>query len=679
MASPEKIAPLLPETLPEDFSDWDGEASAMPVPGEWKASEDAHSFGVTAKPPGQSAEYNAILESLRGKPRASVSASPAPILVKQQRDLIDWDREDSPAAPPENRNEWEARETAHSFGKSRKPLGLPADRDAMLESLLDTPRAAVSGSPAPVLIRQQSDLIDWDREESLAAPPENRNEWEASEDAHSFGVTAKPTGQSAEYNAILESLRGKPRASVSASPAPVLVKQQRDLIDWDSEESPAAPPADRSEWEAWESGHSVGKSPKPPGQSADRDAKLPPVADRAHVSGSGSVAPVSLKPKKPTSRPVDGSPSQASHSPERNASNSGHLEGVQGGFLSTKKPLEERGSGHTGSDSAVAASRTTNKVPVVPSSPNAASTDGPSNSPELAAPLGSEAGAVLFQMFRPKNIAVKEERKTATKKSPRKKWITVSAICACGILLSLKLMTPLFHHAPMTSFHHGAMSVAKPSVQPPPGASDAQLKTNTPAPPAREPLTLVALPATSERQQATDRQPAKEDAGTILSLAQTKMMNDQLAAPIRIPHQTQNQFAENGPPPVSFGAAGANGLGGNGAVDGFLRGHTPPAIQVAPPKPLVVSSGVAAGMLIQKPPPTYPSIAKSGRVSGTVELHAVISETGAVKDVQVVSGPAMLRQAAVDAVRQWRYKPYRLNNEPVEVETTVNVIFTLGG
>jgi protein TonB len=62
-----------------------------------------------------------------------------------------------------------------------------------------------------------------------------------------------------------------------------------------------------------------------------------------------------------------------------------------------------------------------------------------------------------------------------------------------------------------------------------------------------------------------------------------------------------------------------------------------------------------------------------------VELQATISKQGTIEDLRVVSGPAMLQQAALDAVRQWRYRPYLLNNEPVEVETKVDVIFTLGG
>jgi protein TonB len=104
-----------------------------------------------------------------------------------------------------------------------------------------------------------------------------------------------------------------------------------------------------------------------------------------------------------------------------------------------------------------------------------------------------------------------------------------------------------------------------------------------------------------------------------------------------------------------------------------------PQVKVAAPKKITISGGVMQGMLLLKTVPLYPPIAKAARVQGTVQLQATISKTGAIENLKVVGGPAMLQQAALDAVRTWRYKPYLLNNEPVEVETTVNVIFTLGG
>jgi protein TonB len=84
-------------------------------------------------------------------------------------------------------------------------------------------------------------------------------------------------------------------------------------------------------------------------------------------------------------------------------------------------------------------------------------------------------------------------------------------------------------------------------------------------------------------------------------------------------------------------------------------------------------------MLLQKTIPLYPPIAKAARVSGTVVLQATISKSGTIENLRVISGPAMLQQSALDAVKSWRYRPYLLNNEPVEVETTVNVVFSLGG
>lgn len=94
-------------------------------------------------------------------------------------------------------------------------------------------------------------------------------------------------------------------------------------------------------------------------------------------------------------------------------------------------------------------------------------------------------------------------------------------------------------------------------------------------------------------------------------------------------------------------------------------------------KPVRVSAGVMAGQAIVQVPPVYPADAKAAGVQGTVVLHAVVSRDGEIEDLQVVSGPGELAGSAVDAVRQWKYKPYLLNGEPVEVETTVNVNYTL--
>ena len=92
-----------------------------------------------------------------------------------------------------------------------------------------------------------------------------------------------------------------------------------------------------------------------------------------------------------------------------------------------------------------------------------------------------------------------------------------------------------------------------------------------------------------------------------------------------------------------------------------------------------VSEGISGGQLIHRVPPVYPLQAKSLRMEGKVVLDATVMEDGSVRDLKVVQGPAVFTAPAMDAVKQWRYKPYLLNGDPVEVETTINVDFSFGG
>ncbi|HXX01473.1 MAG TPA: energy transducer TonB, partial [Candidatus Acidoferrales bacterium] len=92
---------------------------------------------------------------------------------------------------------------------------------------------------------------------------------------------------------------------------------------------------------------------------------------------------------------------------------------------------------------------------------------------------------------------------------------------------------------------------------------------------------------------------------------------------------------------------------------------------------LNISQGVSQGLLMKKVQPVYPRNAMSMRVEGTVQLLATISKSGDISAVKVLSGPAQLTGAAADAVKQWKYKPYLLNGEPVEIQTQVTVVFRL--
>jgi protein TonB len=94
---------------------------------------------------------------------------------------------------------------------------------------------------------------------------------------------------------------------------------------------------------------------------------------------------------------------------------------------------------------------------------------------------------------------------------------------------------------------------------------------------------------------------------------------------------------------------------------------------------LHVSTGVSQGLLIAPIRPVYPAIARAAHVEGAVVVEAVISRSGTIESLNVLSGPVMLQSAAMDAIRAARYRPYQLNGEPVEVQTTITVNFRMGG
>jgi len=159
-----------------------------------------------------------------------------------------------------------------------------------------------------------------------------------------------------------------------------------------------------------------------------------------------------------------------------------------------------------------------------------------------------------------------------------------------------------------------------------------------------------------------------------------------LHAPTKIPKEIK-MIKEESAPSAGTGVQGMQGMGGgsdNGVAGGLFKSlnTNTPVVQRAPPKanvPFHVSSGVISGMALSKPDPVYPAIARAAHVQGAVILHAIISKQGTIESLQIISGPPMLANAARDAVQRWRYKPYLLNGEPTEVETSITVNFTFGG
>jgi len=171
----------------------------------------------------------------------------------------------------------------------------------------------------------------------------------------------------------------------------------------------------------------------------------------------------------------------------------------------------------------------------------------------------------------------------------------------------------------------------------------------------------------------------------IVKQVQTDIVNGQLRTPTRIPKKVEIIKEDAAPPPVMAagivgGVPGGVPGGQMGGVIGGIISSTPVAVpKVATPQRVRVSQGVTQGLLIRRVQPTYPQLARQARIQGTVVLQAEISKTGDIINLQVVSGHPMLAPAALDAVKQWKYRPYILNGEPVEVDTQITVNFTLGG
>jgi periplasmic protein TonB len=165
----------------------------------------------------------------------------------------------------------------------------------------------------------------------------------------------------------------------------------------------------------------------------------------------------------------------------------------------------------------------------------------------------------------------------------------------------------------------------------------------------------------------------------------SEVVNGQLRAPTKIPDKVQMIKEEENPPDLGAGGVPGGVPGGipggsAGGVIGGIVSSTPTAIpKVATPQRVRVSQGVSTGLLIKKVTPNYPQLAKQARIQGQVVLQAEISKEGTIQNLQLISGHPMLAPAAIEAVKQWRYKPYLLNGEPVAVETQVVVNFSLSG
>jgi periplasmic protein TonB len=172
----------------------------------------------------------------------------------------------------------------------------------------------------------------------------------------------------------------------------------------------------------------------------------------------------------------------------------------------------------------------------------------------------------------------------------------------------------------------------------------------------------------------------------VVHTAPKQFIANQLIAPKSVPTKVLMVTEEEAP--LSTGIIGGvpGGVPGAGSLNGLMGGlpaaapPKPPPPPPPPPKPAgpqKIGGNVVAANLINPVRPVYPPLAKMARQQGTVKFEAMISKEGTIEDLKLISGPPLLVQAAMDAVKQWRYRPTILNGEPTEVQTTIDVNFSL--
>jgi protein TonB len=167
-------------------------------------------------------------------------------------------------------------------------------------------------------------------------------------------------------------------------------------------------------------------------------------------------------------------------------------------------------------------------------------------------------------------------------------------------------------------------------------------------------------------------------------LVQSNLSDNILIEPPSIPRQIRMIDEIEPPPQVSYNTTeGVDGAGKGsrqgvwGVINQSLSHIAGPALPPAASKPTFRTSSMLQGSLVRRVDPVYPPLARSARVQGQVVLAAIISKAGTIQHLQVLSGHPMLVNAALDAVSQWRYRPYVLNGEVIEVETQITVNFKL--
>ncbi|HEY2646708.1 MAG TPA: TonB family protein [Candidatus Acidoferrales bacterium] len=231
---------------------------------------------------------------------------------------------------------------------------------------------------------------------------------------------------------------------------------------------------------------------------------------------------------------------------------------------------------------------------------------------------------------------------TNEKKKTNKGWSVILSATVQVVILGVLVLIPLIYTEALPKAMLSTLLVAPPPPPPPP-----------------PPPTVVK---------------------TIVKPIARLINSGKLMQPRAIPKEVAVFKEAELPPDVITNSGTTGGVFGGIPGQGLIGGASlPPPPKAATPSRIKQGGQVTAASILTQTKPVYPALARQARIQGNVILHAIIDKDGKVAQLEVVSGHPLLVQAALDAVKQWRYKPTQLNGDPVEVDTQITVTFTMGG
>src|ERR1700674_427862 len=233
---------------------------------------------------------------------------------------------------------------------------------------------------------------------------------------------------------------------------------------------------------------------------------------------------------------------------------------------------------------------------------------------------------------------------TAVKKKTNKSWAVILSALVQTFILGVLILIPLIYTEALPKAMLSTLLIAPP---PPP-----------PPPPPPQPIKTIGKP--------------------VARLIQSGKLMQPRAIPKEVAVFKEAELPPDGINNSNTGGV-FGGIPGQGIIGGSGGPALPPPPKAAAPPRIKQGGNVTAASIVTQTRPLYPALARQARIQGNVVLHAIIDKDGKVAQLEVISGHPLLVQSALDAVKQWRYKPTQLNGDPVEVDTTITVTFTMGG